>query len=487
MSKQTCIESNCDNNALYNYKNEKGYKYCNDHKQTRIVNGEVELMYNKSRKLCIHDKCYKIAKYDENNNEGYGRKYCKDHTLIELINLTNNINLNETIGSNKSKTSNKICIIDNCNVTANFNYKNLLPEYCATHKNDDMINVKTKLCEVENCNSIATYGNNNIKQYCNTHKDINMTKLNKDKKCLFESCQVTPSYGYKNKTKQYCKDHKLPTMVLISQSCKFEDCEDRARYNYIDKKGAMYCLKHKKENMVDKNKKICIIENCIKYASFKDDNNKVLYCTEHKTQDTISNKNKKCLFEGCKTAAYYGTREEKKMYCAKHKKDNMCNYVKHNPEYWDKLEKTTRNNEKLKERIVIKYLMRNNIEFNTNTPIDKYKVDILINHESYKIIIEIDEFRHIRHTNDNEMKRMEFIQSKLNSHVVFIRFNPDDFFINKKKYEISINSKLNKLKDLILEYKNCVFDDNIKLKIIYLYYDCKCINEICEFSHIVNY
>lgn len=464
MSKQTCNESNCDNNALYNYKNEKGYKYCNDHKQTRIVNGEVELMYNKSRKLCIHDKCYKIAKYDENNNEGYGRKYCKDHTLIELINLTNNINLNETIGSNKSKTSNKICIIDNCNVTANFNYKNLLPEYCATHKNDDMINVKTKLCEVENCNSIATYGNNNIKQYCNTHKDINMTKLNKDKKCLFESCQVTPSYGYKNKTKQYCKDHKLPTMVLISQSCKFEDCEERARYNYIDKKGAMYCLKHKQENMVDKNKKICIIENCIKYASFKDENNKVLYCAEHKTHDTISNKNKICLFDGCKTAAYFGTKENTKMYCALHRQDKPKQITK--------------------ELIVCDYLKNKGIEFIYNKSISfdlgNHRPDILIKCNTHNIIIEIDEGQHKQYTKECEYSRMNdmYIAGKLPT--IFIRFNPDDFYVNGKRQRTTINIKMNKLLELIHTYKNAKNIEYIEL--VYMYFDCSCQNK-CNFIH----
>ena len=56
-----------------------------------------------------------------------------------------------------------ICIYDNCNKNATFNYKNLKKRlYCTYHKLNDMYNFINKKCIYENCNITACYNYINI-------------------------------------------------------------------------------------------------------------------------------------------------------------------------------------------------------------------------------------------------------------------------------------------------------------------------------------
>ena len=44
-----------------------------------------------------------------------------------------------------------ICNDESCSKVASFNFNDLMPRYCATHKLEKMINVKNKQCENLNC------------------------------------------------------------------------------------------------------------------------------------------------------------------------------------------------------------------------------------------------------------------------------------------------------------------------------------------------
>lgn len=52
--------------------------------------------------------------------------------------------------------------------------------------------------------------------------------------------------------------------------CNYNDCKERPTHNYKDEKERLYCKNHKKENMIefDRKTKYCIENNCITIASY---------------------------------------------------------------------------------------------------------------------------------------------------------------------------------------------------------------------------
>lgn len=69
----------------------------------------------------------------------------------------------------------KVCIEDNCFVSASFNNKVETPLYCVKHKKQNMINVKSKICLQENCIKQCSFNFPNQKAlYCCDHKKENM-------------------------------------------------------------------------------------------------------------------------------------------------------------------------------------------------------------------------------------------------------------------------------------------------------------------------
>lgn len=100
-----------------------------------------------------------------------------------------------------------------CFKTPSFNYIGLPPKYCASHKLENMENVKSK-------------------------------------KCKYQGCMIVPSYNFDSfRTAQYCVNHKQPGMVYITKVCYYPGCRVIPSYNYVDKKTPVACSAHKKENM----------------------------------------------------------------------------------------------------------------------------------------------------------------------------------------------------------------------------------------------
>ena len=354
-------------------------------------------------------------------------------------------------------------------------------------------------CKYNNCTIKASYGNKDDKiiLYCKNHKLDNMIYLYKI--CTYQDCLKVSSFGYNTNKKEYlrCSSHKLDDMICFYQKCLNNECIERARYNYINEKGSKYCNKHKLENMVDKNKSICIIDNCNKYASFKDkETNKNLYCTEHSKnkENILSSKNKVCKYDNCTLLANFGTIEDPRQYCTNHKLEKMENYnclrckickifeMRRtlicsfcNPESYIKKY----------EKLIYDTLLKNNIEFIYNKPIsfEYLRPDFLIKKDNFNIIIECDEKQHKQYDKNSELVRMEKIKNYINKQCIFIRFNTSNFYINSNRNRISINKKI---KELIYLFNNLNSLSDIKESYIYyLYYDCNCIDE-CNYIHKQN-
>jgi hypothetical protein len=149
--------------------------------------------------------------------------------------------------------------------------------------------------------------------------------------CIHPDCKITASYNNEGERKPlYCVTHKKEDMInLINKykKCIYQDCKIRANYNNRGEKKPLYCVTHKKEDMVDTINKKCIHPDCKKIAIYNNEGDKKpLYCIAHKKEDMVDIINKKCIHHDCKKQPNYNNEGEKKpLYCSNHKKEGMIN------------------------------------------------------------------------------------------------------------------------------------------------------------------
>ena len=314
-------------------------------------------------------------------------------------------------------------------------------------------------CHNQECTITPSYGlTDKLLISCKKHKTDDMINLSKI--CKFDNCLINSSFGLIiNKKQKYlrCKEHKEDEMIALYQKCLDDNCTERARYNFINETGCKYCIKHKEDKMIDKNKAICIIEECIKYASFKDPiTNKNIYCTFHSKKENnadvnllISSKNKICKNENCKLLANFGTIEDSRQYCTNHKLDNMENFNSTKCRICGIFEMrrtkicsfcNPNSQNRSTEQILFDYFTIKQIKFIYNKPVsfDYLRPDFLIKQNNLNLIIECDEKQHKNYDNGSEYERMKKIKKYLDDATIFIRFNPDDYRINKKRVRIKI-------------------------------------------------
>jgi hypothetical protein len=505
-----CINPECSKKPAFNYKNDIGSHYCGSHRETRILeDGHEELMVNKSKQVCKEERCYKnTCKHDKFN-------YCAKHTKIKA---------DPIIRTKKDPfTHAKYCIVKTCKKTSLFNYKGLKPKYCKDcmvkegfelgNKKDQMRDMKTLLCQFIfedglDCIKCALYGNDKQKIYCKDHKDTDMTKSVKVKKCIIDGCILQPSFGYiEIKSKILCKQHyeeheDKDLMGSIFQECKYINdetglkCNERAYYKYKDGKVILYCNNHKEDTMIDSRKSICIEIGCKLNAIY---NYKVetgaRYCKNHSNDNMVSKKVKICKYKDCLIEAYFGTKDDTKQFCVKHKTDDDMNdytsprcedcnlfHVRHGNKKCSYCNPDAR--QKIKENKIKDFLKENKIKFIHDKAVGGkndcgyYRPDFLIDCNTHFIIIEVDENQHSNYDNTCEISRMNNLYLLLGLPIIFIRFNPDNFN-SKTKNNILYNNRLDQLLNIINESK--VKTDIKFIELIYMYYNCDC--NKCNYIH----
>jgi len=285
----------------------------------------------------------------------------------------------------------QLCIHESCKIRANYNFEGKKPLYCNSHKKEGMIDITHKSCIHPDCKTRPSYNfeGNKISLYCFEHKLDNMIDV-KSKKCIYKNCKILPSYNYQNeKIPLYCFVHKLDEMVDIkNKKCSHINCIKRPCFNYDTETNGKYCFVHKLEGMID-----------------------------------IANIKKICKTYLC------GTRSSKKYddYCLR------C-YIYTFPD------KPISKNYKTKEFEVIQYIKEKFSEYNwisdkiISGGCSRRRPDLLLELEEQIIIIEIDENQHSNYDCSCENKRiMELSQDVGHKSIIFIRFNPDEYYIQKKK------------------------------------------------------
>lgn len=183
---------------------------------------------------CVHSLCTKRA-YFNYFREKY-KIYCREHKLEGM------------------RSKNSMCIHPKCNTHATFNYKNNNKKlYCTKHKKKGMIDIfLQKYCKHDDCykKAIYKYRQRGVVSFCEEHKKTNMI-LQNIKSCSHIKCTHHGKVLGQNE-KYYCKRHvKYGDVNPFNFICVTNNCINHARYNYENKMIKLYCLEHKKENMIN--------------------------------------------------------------------------------------------------------------------------------------------------------------------------------------------------------------------------------------------
>ena len=281
------------------------------------------------------------------------------------------------------------------------------------------------ICKFESCNKGATfnYEGQTTRLFCKSHLENGMTNV-AHKSCEFEGCKTRPSFNFEGETKTiYCCIHKQEGMVnILSKKCEFEGCKKQPSYNFEGETKAIYCSKHKQEEMIDVKSKKCEFEGCKKGPSCNfEGETKAIYCSEHKQEEMINVNNKTCKYDWCLTSAskkYDG-------YCLR------C-YVHTFPD------KKVSRNYKTKEYAVVDFVKECFPEMNwivdktVRGGFSRRRPDMFLDLGDQVLIIEIDENQHQSYDCSCQNKRtMQLSEDIGHIPLIFIRFNPDRYFIEK--------------------------------------------------------
>ena len=200
--------------------------------------------------------------------------------------------------------------------------------------------------------------------------------------------------------------------------CKETNCKTLPTYNVEGETKALFCSKHKLENMVDIKHKPCIHLNCKTRPTYNvEGETKALFCSKHKSENMVNVKDKACKTHLCNTLV-------------KDKYDGYCLrcYIHLFPD------KPVSRNYKTKEYSVVEYVQTKFPNFQwiadkiVNGGCSKRRPDLLLDLNYQVLIVEIDENQHIDYDCSCENKRiMELSQDLGHRPIVFIRFNPDDY------------------------------------------------------------
>jgi hypothetical protein len=211
---------------------------------------------------------------------------------------------------------------------------------------------------------------------------------------------------------------------IKNKKCIHPDCNKRPNFNFEGEKSALYCNSHKKEGMIDINNKRCIHPDCNKHPIFNFEGEKEkLYCNSHKKEGMINITHKRCKTYLCDTLS-------------SKKYDDYCLrcYIYTFPD------KPISRNYKTKEFAVVEYVKKKFPEYNwildkiISGGCSRKRPDLLLELEEQIIIIEIDENQHTNYGCSCENKRiMELSKDVRHKSIIFIRFNPDTYYIEKKK------------------------------------------------------
>lgn len=145
--------------------------------------------------------------------------------------------------------------------------------------------------------------------------------------CNIEGCNNKARYNYKDKKRKRCKEHKEIGMIdVVEKRCNEKNCFTQPSYNFPGENKAIKCKEHKEVGMVNIKSKKC--EKCNITAIFGYYNKPPLRCKEHKKEDMFNIIDKLCDFKNCYKKANFNFRGNTiALRCKKHKEENMIDII----------------------------------------------------------------------------------------------------------------------------------------------------------------
>lgn len=344
-------------------------------------------------------------------------KYCKDHKTDDMVNV------------NQNK-----CQEDDCGKQPAFNYDGeKVGKYCSGHSKEGMVNVayRNGKCKGEGC--MKTYPIFNYKGekkgiYCKEHALEGMVDI-KNPSCEIEGCEHQPRFNLPSiKKGRFCEEHKHEGMMnVMSNQCEYPECTTRPSYNYLGKKKGRFCIEHCLEGMVDVVSRKCLIDGCDKQPKYSwSDSTIAEYCVNHAKVGMENIRNIRCKTENCPIQPYYNNRHKYKGYC-------LTCFIQKFPD------EPVARNYKTKEKATTDYLIS---KFpNMTLMVDKKiydgcstkRPDVFIDFGSHIVIVEIDENAHRSYDTTCDNKRIMVLSQDVHFRpIIFIRFNPDGYYVKKK-------------------------------------------------------
>ena len=197
-----------------------------------------------------------------------------------------------------------------------------------------MIDIIHSRCEFNDCTKCALFNYEDLKaKYCRTHKLEIMIDVTCKTSCIYEGCNIRPTFNYSGESNAiFCNKHKLEDMINVKdEKCMDADCNLRPSFNYDGCQNALYCSNHKLDGMINVKCIKCETIGCKNNALYNFEHMKIVgFCNKHKLDGMINVKNKLCIYENCdKYPIFNYSDKDIGIYCSSHKLEDMVD-VKHN-------------------------------------------------------------------------------------------------------------------------------------------------------------
>lgn len=479
MSKNSNIKcKNIDeNNKKCNFKAFYGTKqfepiYCKKHKEDDMKNvfkickcfssrpnfnyeGETEgICCAKCKEDGMIDIKHKKCKCEKPKNPVFGYKNdiqpsrcskCKEPDMIDLMNKNKKCKCGES--------------------QAHFGYPNDKKATCCSKcKENNMIDIHNKKCE---CGVTASFGymNENKPICCSSCKKEDMVDV-KSKKC---KCGNRPTFGYEKDMKRICcKKCKSDDMIDVAH--KLCECGIRPNFGYKDDKYPSCCINCKKNDMIDISHNLC---KCGIRPNFGyDGDKKPTCCINCKKKDMIDITHNLCKSNMQNILCTQRGNNKYDGYCSR-----CFGYLYPNNPKTDKIRIKSKEL-KVVNNITSKY---NNfihdkplyVDLNGGCCESKRRIDLrkLIN--GTLLCVEIDENQHRGYDNVDEVRRYNNLFMDFSGKYIFIRYNPDKYKKNNKKYDPTFEKRMDILENEIEKQIKRIENNKNKnlVEIYHLFYD----------------
>ena len=404
-------------------------------------------------KLCEEPSCSKQSSF---NIEGLTKgRFCLTHRHEGMVNVKN-----------------KQCEEFGCSKIPSFNIEGLTKgRFCLSHRHEGMIDVKHKQCEERGCNKRPNFNIEGLTKgrFCSTHHQEGMVDVT-HKQCEESGCSKIPNFNSEGLTKgRFCSTHRQEGMVDVkNKKCEESGCSKQPNFNIEGLTNGRFCSTHRQEGMVNVNDKQCEENGCTILATFGLPGHSATRCKTHLLENMTANPRKRCNVSKCKQIAVWGI--GKARHCETHKEPGDLNLVERRCISCGLLDILDQN---------FKCGMCDPNEFNRRNLAKQRRVKIYLDaHEfvcssydvrldsgvcgnerpdmiyeassgGHAVVLEVDEEQHKGRPEQCECARMVNISQSIGLPTVFLRYNPDSFKTEKKRYDPPHSTRMKHLNEVL--------------------------------------